>query len=74
MSTQTFYQLQSILSELKEKYPWFDIDFIESKCFLSYFAFMAVVGKYVRIYGDSDLVEVSKSYRKEFFSEPILYK
>lgn len=69
MSTQTFYQLQIIESEIKQKYPWFNTDFLESKCFLSYLAFMAVVGKYVRVYEDCDLMELSNSYRSKFYGK-----
>ncbi len=68
MSTQTFYHLQNIESELKEKYLWLDMNFLEAKCFLSYLAFMAVISKHYRVYSDPDLLKVISNYRKEFFS------
>lgn len=68
MSTQTFYHLQNIESELKEKHLWFDMNFLETKCFLSYLAFMAVISEYYKVYSDPDLLEVINNYKKEFFS------
>lgn len=69
MSLQTFYHLQAIEAELKQKYFWFDIDFLETKCFLSYLAFMAVLGRHCKLYSSIDLLEVKKYYKKEFYRE-----
>ncbi len=68
MSTQTFYHLQNIELELRQLYPWFDMDFLETKCFLSYLGFMFIIGKYYKVYGDTDLLEVISNYRRKFFS------
>lgn len=67
MSSQTFYHLQNIELELRQLYPWFDMSFLETKCFLSYLAFMAVIGEYYKVYNDPDLLEIIIKYRKEFF-------
>ncbi len=68
MSTQTFYHLQNIELDLRQLYPWFDMDFIGTKCFLSYLAFMIVIGKHYKMYSDPDLLEVINNYRGKFFS------